>query len=269
MDIGTSKPSKDITNKLPHHFINMIDPDQNYSAGQFANEAHRVIENILDQEKTPLVVGGSGLYLRALLNGFFSQNVRDEEIRKQLHTRLENEGAAKLYEELGKVDPVSAKKIHPNNTKRVIRALEVHSVSGKPLSELQKGKKDPALFPYIKFGIIMEREKLYKKTNYRVERMFEKGLVQEVEQIISMGYSKNLNSLNSVGYKEAIEYLEGKTDLETCIEQVKQNTRRYAKRQLTWFRAEKDVHWVSIDPSNDYISGAAEYILNQFNKFDF
>jgi tRNA dimethylallyltransferase len=264
MDIGTSKPPEDILNKIPHHFINIIYPDQNYSAGQFANEARKVIGAILEQDKKPLVVGGSGLYIRALLEGLFGQNIRDDEIRKQLKTRLENQGAAILYKELESVDPLSAKKIHPNNINRVLRALEVYSIAGKPLSEFQEGKKDPAPFPYIKFGIIMERKKLYNQINNRVERMFENGLVQEVEQILSQGYPKNLNSLNSVGYKEVIDYLGGNMDFETCIEKVKQNTRRYAKRQLTWFRSEKDIQWVSIDQSNDYISVAAEKILSQF-----
>ncbi|MFQ5583149.1 MAG: tRNA (adenosine(37)-N6)-dimethylallyltransferase MiaA [Calditrichia bacterium] len=265
MDIGTAKPRGEILKKIPHHFIDIIDPDQDYSAGQFANEARQVIRQILKKGKIALVVGGSGLYLRALLEGFFGGDIRDEKIRSRLNERLQREGAEKLFRELSEVDPPLAAVTHPNNVKRVLRGLEVYLASGIPLSQIQKKQKDPAPFAYKKFGLTMERKQLYERINHRVEEMFEQGLINEVRDLLKKGYSEKLNSLNSVGYKEAIDYLKGHTDLRTCIERVKQNTRRYAKRQFTWFRAEKDIHWVSIEPANDYIDTAAREILDQFN----
>lgn len=262
MDIGTSKPPKETLRSIPHHFIDILNPDEDYSAGQFAKDAREVIQQMLQRNKIPLVVGGSGLYIRALLEGFFGDDFRDGSVREQLANRLKDGGADALYAELQRVDPRGAEQIHPRNVKRVMRSLEVYHITGKPLWQIQKANKDPAPFPYIKFGLQMPREKLYERINLRVEQMFEAGFVDEVKDLLKNGYSPRLNSLNSVGYKEVIDYLNHEIDLERCIELVKQNTRRYAKRQLTWFRKESDIHWVSMSSP----PSTAETILKKFEQ---
>lgn len=267
MDIGTSKPSREVMRKIQHHFINILNPDQDYSAGQYAQEAREIIDQILNRGNTPLIVGGSGLYVKALLEGFFGEDFKDELIREQLRNRLKENGQEPLYTELQKVDPQSAEEIHPNNVKRILRSLEVYYITRKPISQIQNSKKDPARFPWIKFGLTMKREKLYERINQRVNVMFKDGLVEEVQNLLKKGYSSGLNSLNSVGYKEVINYLNNKMNLENCIDLIKQNTRGYAKRQLTWFRKEEDINWVTIENPENFTSQIANSILEQYNKF--
>ncbi|NIW80261.1 MAG: tRNA (adenosine(37)-N6)-dimethylallyltransferase MiaA [Calditrichae bacterium] len=265
MDIGTAKPDSKVREQVPHHFIDILNPDQDYSAGAFANAARQTISEILMRGKIPLVVGGAGLYIQALLVGFFKSDVKDLALREWLYQRLEKEGIDKLYAELKKVDRESAQKTHPNNVKRVIRALEVYLASGEPLSQLQKAHQDPAPFPWVEIALFCQRQLLYRQINQRVEKMFERGLVAEVQRLLNMGYSPTLNSLNSVGYKEVIAYLQDEMDLFNCKELVKQNTRRYAKRQLTWLRGDKDVNWLELNADNKSTSQVAEQILEEFN----
>lgn len=247
LNIGTAKPSDDILSKIPHHFINMLEPDENFSAGQFGLQAREVIEQIFQREKIPLIVGGSGLYLKALLDGFFEGDVRDERIRNSLERRLEEEGSELLYNDLVKLDRTAAAKIHPNNSQRIIRALEVCLTADAKFSDLQKKKLPDPDFTVLKFGINKPRSQLYADIDRRVDQMFENGLLAEVVGILERGFEKNLNSLNSVGYKEVIDYLEGNLDFETCVKLIKQNSRRYAKRQLTWFRADDEIRWFMLD----------------------
>jgi len=247
LNIGTAKPSDDILSKIPHHFINMLEPDENFSAGQFGLQAREVIEQIFQREKIPLIVGGSGLYLKALLDGFFEGDVRDERIRNSLERRLEEEGSEPLYNDLVKLDKTAAAKIHPNNSQRIIRALEVCLTADAKFSDLQKKKLPDPDFTVLKFGINKPRSQLYADIDRRVDQMFENGLLAEVVGILERGFEKNLNSLNSVGYKEVIDYLEGNLDFETCVKLIKQNSRRYAKRQLTWFRADDEIRWFMLD----------------------
>ena len=251
MDIGTAKPSNQILSEIRHHFINILEPDQNYSAGQFGLQARAVIDEIFQGNRTPLIVGGSGLYIKALLNGFFEGDVRDEKIRKSLEKRLVREGSQSLYEELVKLDQAAAMKIHPNNSQRIIRALEVCLAANEKFSDLQRKKLPKLNFRVLKFGINKPRAQLYDDINRRVDQMFSDGLVEEVSGLLDRGYKKSLNSLNSVGYKEVIDYLEGSIDFETCVDLVKQNSRRYAKRQLTWFRADHGIKWFSIPDKTD------------------
>jgi tRNA dimethylallyltransferase len=268
MDIGTSKPSKEVLCNIKHHFINILNPDQDYSAGQYAKEAREIINQIFNRKYAPLVVGGSGLYVKALLEGFFGDDFRDESVREQLQNRMDENGTEHLYAELQKVDPQSAVAIHPNNTKRILRSLEVYYITGQPISRIQTSRKDPAPFPWIKFGLTMKREKLYERINQRVDKMFQDGLVEEVQNLLKKGYSSELNSLNSVGYKEVINYLNNKMDLGECTHFIKQNTRRYAKRQLTWFRKEEDINWVIIENPENFTSQIANSILEQYNRLN-
>jgi tRNA dimethylallyltransferase len=259
MDIGTAKPSNQILSEIRHHFINILEPDQNYSAGQFGLQARAVIDEIFQGNRTPLIVGGSGLYIKALLNGFFEGDIRDEKIRNSLEKRLAREGSQSLYEELIKLDRAAAMKIHPNNSQRIIRALEVCLAANEKFSDLQRKKLPKVNFRTLKFGINKPRAQLYEDINRRVDQMFNDGLVEEVKGLLGKGYKKSLNSLNSVGYKEVIDYLEGSIDFETCVDLVKQNSRRYAKRQLTWFRADHGIKWFSIPDKID-LPGVAKQI---------
>jgi len=251
MDIGTAKPSAEELAAVPHHFIDILNPDEDYSAGQFGLDAREVIADIYARGKVPLLVGGSGLYVKGVLDGFIKNDEKYPKIREELQRRLEDEGADALFAELQRVDPESAQKSHPNNAFRTVRALEVFYASGKSISEIRKENRDPAPFKWAKFSLIMDRELLYRRTNRRVKNMLQDGLVDEVKAVLEMGYSPDLNALNSVGYKEVIQYLNGTIDLDKCEELIKRNTRRYAKRQLTWLRADKSQNWVSVTPESD------------------
>ena len=265
MDIGTAKPSLAARRQVPHHLIDVLTPDEAYSAGQYMLDARRVVKEIQARGGVPLVVGGSGLYVRALLEGFFGRDARAAGLRRHLEQRAVREGPEALYHELRRVDPASAEKIHPNNLKRVIRALEVYHLTGKSISYWHARQKDPAPFPYLKVALNLPRAVLYRRIDQRVENMFAGGLVDEVRALLKRGYSPSLNALNSVGYKEVIAYLHGEIDLSTCKEQVKQNTRRFAKRQLTWFRRETNLHWIEMNES-DSPEQVAKRILTLYQE---
>lgn len=258
LDIGTAKPSKEILHHLPHHFVDMLKPDEYYSAGQFGVDSRKVIDQIFARGKLPLVVGGSGLYIKALLEGFFNGDRTNLKIRESLQQRLLQEGPEALYQDLLKVDRRSADKIHPRNSNRIVRALEVYLSTGESLSDLQQATIPPADFIPLKFGIVKERALLYRDIDRRVDEMFRKGLLKEVANILEMGYEKNLNSLNSVGYKEVIQFLSGEIDYQNCLDLVKQNSRHYAKRQLTWFRSDKEIKWHKIEKKSDFAKVAEE-----------
>jgi len=209
LDIGTAKPTKEQLQKVPHHLVDFLDPSENYDASKFEKDAEKIINQIQEKNKTPIVVGGSGLYIKALIDGIFDTDVKDEEYRKELHQKRKEFGNEYLYEELKKVDPTSAEKMLPQNWKRVMRALEVFHTTGEPIwkhhqkQSAQKSKK----YNFIQFGLNWKREILYKNIDHRVDWMIEIGLVDEVKNILNKGYAKNLNSLNTVGYKEIIQYL--------------------------------------------------------------
>ena len=246
LDIGTAKPPEEVLKMVPHHFINNLNPDDYYSAGRFGREARQKIEEIFEKQKVPLVVGGSGLYLKALLEGFFEGEVRNDNIKSSLQKRLEQEGSQPLYEDLLKIDEATARRLHPHNGKQIIRALEVYLSTEEQLSELQKKKMPAPDFETLKIGLIKEREQLYEDIDRRVDQMFADGLLPEVARILEMNYDKTLNSLNTVGYREVIQYIEGEMDYQTCVELVKRNSRHYAKRQITWFKSEADIRWFEI-----------------------
>lgn len=266
MDIGTAKPSAREREKIPHHMVDFLAPDAEYSAGQFGSEAREIICDIFSRGNLPVVVGGSGLYIRALLDGFFQDDIRNPMLRDQLSRRLEKEGSLQLHEELTRIDPQAAARIHPNNGHRIVRALEVCYTAQQPISEIQREKRDPAPFTWIKYGLTMERQALYDRINRRVDDMFGQGLLDEVKKIIEMGYSTTLNALNSVGYKEVIAHLNGELDLESCKALIKRNSRRYAKRQLTWFRSEKDLHWLDVADKSAIEQWLAAFSDNKVQK---
>jgi len=254
LDIGTAKPSKDELEKVPHNLIDILDPSENYDASMFEKDAKKNIEKIFYVNKTPIIVGGSGLYIKALIDGIFDTADKDEEYRKELLQKRKEFGNEFLFDELKKVDPESAEKMLPQNWKRVMRALEVYHSTGEQIwkhhqkQSTQKEKK----YLFKQFGLNWGRNILYENINIRVDEMIEKGFVEEVKNILESGYEINLNSLNTVGYKEIIEHLEGNLTLERAIELIKRNTRHYAKRQLTWFRKDKRIRWFDITDFNEF-----------------
>jgi len=246
MDIGTAKVAPAVREKVPHHFIDICTPEQTFSAGQFAGQARQTIERIFKTNKLPLVVGGSGLYIRALLDGFFEQHIRDEALRQQLDEELRHKGLPAMYQQLTEVDPVYAQKIDKNDRQRILRALEVFRSSGRPFSAWHRQQSVAAPFAFFQIGLTMERGALYQRINLRVERMMELGLVEEVKNLLNNHYSAELNALNTVGYKEVIKYLKGGFTFSEMTEEIKKNTRRYAKRQMTWFKKDERIRWFEV-----------------------
>ncbi len=251
LTIGTAKPTEKELQKVKHHFVDFLNPDENYNVSKFEKDVLKQIGQIVDNKRTPIIVGGSGLYIRAIVDGIFDVVDTDEKYRMELMNYRKKFGNEFLYEELKKVDPESAKNLIPQNWKRIIRALEVYKLAGKPIWKLQQEYKRETNLQFFQYGLNWERKILYKNIELRVDKMIKSGLVDEVKNILKLGYSKDINALNTVGYKEIIEYLEGKTTLERAIELIKRNTRRYAKRQLTWFRKDKRIKWFDINKKND------------------
>lgn len=266
MDIGTAKPDKEEMQGIPHYGIDICDPDAYYSAGMFAKYAREKIDDIFSRKKQPIVVGGSGLYIRSLIDGVFEGNYRDENIRESLISEAEKNGLNFLYEKLVKLDSVAAEKIHPNDEKRIVRALEVIQITGKPISMLQKEQTIPASFDSLIWGLAWPRNVLYERINQRVDKMVQQGLIDEVKSLLDRGYSLKHNALDSVGYKEIIQYLEGKNNLEASIQNIKQNTRRFAKRQMTWFRKDNRIHWLIPTELTDWQLLAEELCIQHHLK---
>jgi len=251
LDIGTAKPEDYILKKVKHHFISQLTPDEDFNVSKFEKQALEVIEKIFSNGKQPIVVGGTGLYIKALLDGIFDTADKDEEYRKQL-LLLKNEfGNQYLYDKLLKADPDSASKMQPSNWKRVIRALEVYNLTGEKIGVHQKRYERKINWNFIQFGLNWERKILYNNIEKRVDEMMKAGLVNEVKNILKKGYNKNLNSLNTVGYKEIISYLGNEISLERAIELIKRNTRRYAKRQMTWFNKDQRIIWYDVKKPDD------------------
>ena len=263
MDIGTAKPTAEERVAARHHLIDFVNPDEDYSAGQFAEDASVVIGDILSRGKVPIVVGGAGLYIRALFDGFSPM----PKIPMEIRTRLQEEGRAclpKLYERLCEVDPEWAAKIQATDTQRILRGLEVYEASGKPLSEHQKVPPTPPIRHTASyFGLRWAREVLYERINARACLMFENGLIEEAKSLRDRGYTPDLNALNAFGYREIFQYLNGEMSLDRALADLQQGTRRYAKRQMTFFRRDDRIAWM--DGSDD---GVADAILKHVDMAD-
>lgn len=237
MNIGTAKPSKEELKKIPHHLIDIIKPDQGFSVAKFIQITNKKIQEIIKKGKRPILVGGTGLYLRALLYGFdFPKAGYEEKIRDDLHTFAQKHGIKVLYNKLKKVDPNSAKKIHLNDKFRIIRALEVYYLTGKPISKQQFSNKKH-INKYKIICLTTDRPKLYELIDRRVDAMINKGLIKEVKRLLKKGYNQDLPALKAIGYKEVIDYLNGRFDYNEMIRLIKRNSRHLAKRQMTWFRS--------------------------------
>jgi len=266
LDIGTAKPSKNQLKKATHHLIDILDPSENYDASLFEKDAEKIIDEIFKKNKTPIIVGGSGLYIKALIDGIFGTADKDEEYRKELHQKRKEYGNELLYKELKKVDPESAAKMLPQNWKRVMRALEVFHTSGQPIwkhHQRQSSEKENK-YLFRQFGLNWDRNILYENIDKRVDEMIANGFVDEVKNILEIGHDNNLNSLNTVGYKEIIQHLDGKISLERAIELIKRNTRHYAKRQMTWFRKDKRIYWFDVNELTE-LDQFAEQIVASLN----
>ncbi|NLK86864.1 MAG: tRNA (adenosine(37)-N6)-dimethylallyltransferase MiaA [Clostridiaceae bacterium] len=264
MDIGTAKPDEKERSGIRHYLIDEVDPDENFSVARFRELALGYIEEIIREGRRPIIAGGTGLYINSLLyNINFSQTICDEELRDSLRREAQEKGNRYLYERLLAMDPVTASRIHENDVKRVIRAIEVHTHTNKPISEHEKmSRLEPAPYRYIVFGLNWDRERLYRRIEARVDKMMADGLVDEVRHLAEMGYDKGTTAMQAIGYKEVLRYLRGESTLEETVEILKRDTRRYAKRQLTWFRRIREINWIDMDESTD-ISAAAKKIIHQ------
>ncbi|MGB9678593.1 MAG: tRNA (adenosine(37)-N6)-dimethylallyltransferase MiaA [Thermoanaerobacteraceae bacterium] len=255
MDIGTAKIREAEMENIPHYLIDIVDPDYDFSVAEFERMAKAAITDIYKRNKLPIIVGGTGLYINSIVYTMnFSDFEAEPEFRNKLKKIAQRFGSKILYNRLVKEDPETAFKIHPNDTKRIIRALEVKKYTGFPISYYQKesGKRINKEFNTIMIGLnFRNRELLYKRINDRVDNMIKNNLINEVEKLLKIGYNKNSTAMQALGYKEIIEYLNGKVSLDEATEKIKQNTRRYAKRQITWFKSYKFIKWFYVD---DYLN---------------
>lgn len=249
MDIGTAKATLEEKSQCPHHLIDIIEPDCEFSVADYADMAHKTIADIISRGKMPIMCGGTGLYIDSVVNDVeFGEYENDYTLRYELEKIAKKDGAEKLIEILAEFDPESAQRLHPNNLKRVIRAIEFYKISGKPISQHQKETREKeSRYKTIEFVIAHNRDDLYDRINKRVDIMINNGLIAEVKGLIEKGYTQDLNSMQGIGYKELIEYLKGNTSLRDATETIKQNSRRYAKRQLTWFRRNSGIYFLSPD----------------------
>ncbi len=249
MNIGTAKPTSEEQSLVRHHLIDVVDPDEKFDAAMFMSQAGEVIDRLNGEDKSIFVVGGTGLYIEALIGGLFNGPGANRSLRRAYRKELEEYGSGYLYEKLNKMDEGAAAKIHPNDVFRTIRALEVLELSGESIikkrSDHHFGDKR---YDFIKIGFMIDRALLYEKINRRVEKMMADGLVEEVEKLLKMGYDETLKPMQAFGYRHVVNCIKGIHDIEEAVKMIKSNTRHYAKRQLTWFRADENVEWV--DPSN-------------------
>ena len=276
LNIGTAKPDKSELNAIPHHFIDFLDLDAAYSAGEFGNQAYKKVIEISKNGKIPIVVGGSGLYIKGLCEGFFDEETIDEnnienteenpnQIRQELELDLEKKGIDFLYEKLKEIDKPLYDLYSDKNPRRILRALEYYFINKIPLSKAQKNKTERELIQPLYFAIDLRRDILYERINRRVEKMWQNGLVQETEKVLmlqkKLGYSETLNSLNTVGYKETIAFLKGEFSEEKAISEIQKNTRHYAKRQLTWFRKVERIKFLQGKP-NEIANQILQYYVS-------
>jgi tRNA dimethylallyltransferase len=245
MDIGTGKASAEEQRLVPHHLIDLVDPDEDFTAARYAGLGRALVPQIFSRQRLPLVVGGTGFYIRALTEGLLDAPGGDEPLRQELHALAAEQGNRSLWQRLEQVDPLSAARIHPNNVVRVVRALEVYTLSGRTLSELQD-RHGFADRPYrlLKIGILPPRDELFHLIDRRVEGMVEAGLWAETADLLNRGYHAELKALRTLGYQEAVACLRGDMDGERAVALIQLHTRQYAKRQLTWFRKDPEIIWV-------------------------
>jgi tRNA dimethylallyltransferase len=262
MDIGTGKPSKADRERVRHHLIDIVAPNEEFNAALFRRLATDSIGQIHARERKVIVCGGTGLYLRALTHGLFEGPGQDPDVRNALEQEIANSSLAVLYQRLEKIDPTVGATIHRNDRQRIIRALEVYQLTGRPLSEWHKEhgfQEDP--FDILKIGLLRERTELYDLINLRSERMIKDGFLEEVRGLVARGFDLALKPLRSVGYRQMGQVLRGLQRVEDALEEMKQETRHLAKRQLTWFRRDEEIHWYHPEKQQREIFQSAENFL--------
>lgn len=260
MDIGTAKPLRQAREQIKYHMLDVVEPSESFSVGTFVEGASQAISQIKERGKKAVAVGGTGLYIKVLLEGLFSDIGSDESIRKELEERIQNEGLAQLHKELSEKDPEASQRIDPNDKKRIIRALEVYKLTGKPISSLQKQWKSYDARSstqnnkneWIIIGLRREKEEESKRINQRVKRMIQEGLVDEVKSLLNEEKPLGMQARCAIGYAEIIDYLGEKTQLDEAVELIKKNTRKLAKSQRTWFKTFTEVHWLDIEPDETH-----------------
>jgi tRNA dimethylallyltransferase len=251
LERGTAKPGTELRRRAPHHGIDLADPGEDFSLGDFVRYATAAIASIRGRRRLPVLVGGTGLYLRGLLKGIAEAPRRDEALRARLRALAERRGVSALHRLLSRADPVAARRLPPGDRHRLVRALEVCFSTRRGLSDLiRESPFGPDRFASVKIGLSVERETLYRVIDARVDLFFSQGLVEEVRGLLGAGLRESANALNALGYRETLAYLRGETTLDEAIALTRRNTRRYAKRQWTWFRKEDGVTWFRIDPAD-------------------
>lgn len=275
MDIGTAKPSKEVREQIQYHMVDVVEPSEAFNVGAFYEQTLGVIEQINSRGKKVIAVGGTGLYIKALLEGLFEGAGSDESVRQKLHERIESEGLLKLYSELSQVDPVAAERINLNDRKRVIRALEVYQLTGKPISSFQKQWTNfdnevtsrPNSLNWTVIGLRRAKEEESGRINLRVKKMILNGLVDEVKSLLNEEKPLSKQAQAAIGYAEIMSHLKGNIDLQDATELIKKNTRKLAKGQRTWFKTFRNVNWLDINPdeSREEIFARAKTLLQNIN----
>lgn len=248
LDIGTAKPSAERRNQVPYHLLDVVEPSESFSVDRYLELAGQAAEKIQSAGKPLIASGGTAMYIKAMLYGLFDGPACDPAIRKKLKSEIQSTGLIELHKRLAAIDPPAAGRIHPNDEKRIIRALEVHELTGKPISEFQQQWSAQTPNDWFVIGLRREKETESKRINLRVKRMIEQGLVEEVKSLLAESQPLSKQARVAIGYAEIIEHLEGKLSLEDAIEKIKINTRKLAKAQRTWFKTFRNVNWIDIAP---------------------
>lgn len=264
MDIGSAKPSPQEMDGVPHHLIGVISPFEDFSVKQYTDLAKKAVADIQKKGKIPILAGGTGLFINSLIdNIIFTDTDTDENIRRELNEFAEKNGNQALHQILEKIDPESAGKIHFNDRKRTVRAIEIYRTTGTPMSEhIKRSRLIPSPYDLCYIGLTMDRKALYQRIDLRVDRMLKQGLLDEVKKLTDMGLDDSFQSMQGIGYKEMIWYLEKKISFESAVETIKRESRRYAKRQLTWFRRDDRIHW--FDAENENLFGQVMEMVGAF-----
>lgn len=268
MDIGTAKPTEQEMSGIRHYMMDEVEPDENYSVARYKERALECISAVIKDGRRPIVTGGTGLYINSLIyNINFSETICDESLRESLKTEAEQHGSRHLYEKLLEIDPEAASRIHENDTKRIIRAIEVYTHTRKTISEhIRTSRIEPPHYKYIVFGLKWDREILYRRINERVDKMIREGLVDETRRLVEMGFDRG-TAMQAIGYKEILPFLKGECSLDEAVETLKRNTRRYAKRQMTWFRRIREITWLDMGEDTDLQDTAEKIIHHCIERF--
>ncbi|MDW7667585.1 MAG: tRNA (adenosine(37)-N6)-dimethylallyltransferase MiaA [Bacillota bacterium] len=263
MDIGTAKITDSEKEGIKHHMIDLIDPDEEFTVYDYQNLSLDIINNLLRKNKIPILVGGSGLYINSILYDLdFNKVSSNDEVREKYYNLEKEKGKMYIYDMLKEKDPEAAEKIHPNNVKRVVRALEVLEISGEKYSQNSNFRKYSNKYDFIIIGLEMNRELLYNRINKRVDEMIKEGLINEVEELYNSGYDKSYQSMQAIGYKEIIDFKEGNISKDEALRLIKRNTRRFAKRQITWFKPDDRIKWFDMtNYKEDYQSTLDKILL--------